>query len=144
MHPNDGRVVSSFIVQALTSRNLTVFGEGQQTRSFCYVDDLIDGLVKLMTSGDDIAGPLNLGNPRETTVRELAETIINLTGSGSKVVYRPLPQDDPRQRRPDISQAGRELDWQPKVLLKEGLERTIAYFDNLLSGGVVRERILQF
>ena len=132
MHPNDGRVVSTFIVQALTGRDITVFGEGQQTRSFCYVDDLIDGFFKLMASGDEITGPINLGNPGEFTMLELAEHVIELTGSQSKVVHRPLPQDDPRQRRPDITKASELLGWKPAVPLHEGLVKTIAYFDELL------------
>ena len=142
MHPNDGRVVSSFIVQALTGLDITVFGEGQQTRSFCYVDDLIDGFMRLMNSPDDVVGPINLGNPREMTVRELAETIIKITGSSSKIVNRPLPQDDPRQRKPDISQASRQIGWAPKVSLEEGLGKTISYFEGMLSAGLKKEQLL--
>jgi UDP-glucuronate decarboxylase len=143
-HPNDGRVVSSFIVQALMGRDITVFGSGEQTRSFCYVDDLIEGFVRLMNSPDDVTGPINLGNPGEFTIRELAETIISLTGSKSKIVYRPLPPDDPRQRRPDISQAQASLGWQPKVPLSEGLKRTIPYFETLLSNGAAKQDIAEY
>jgi UDP-glucuronate decarboxylase len=132
-HPNDGRVVSSFIVQALRNQDITVFGDGGQTRSFCYVDDLISGLISFMETEPEITGPLNLGNPAELTIRELAELIIELTGSRSKIVHRPLPQDDPRQRKPDISEAERLLNWRPTVSLKEGLTKTIPYFEQLLS-----------
>jgi UDP-glucuronate decarboxylase len=132
MHPNDGRVVSNFIVQALLGRDITVYGEGTQTRAFCYVDDLIEGLVRLMRSGDDLTGPVNIGNPQEFTMLQLAGTVIDLTGSRSKVVHRPLPQDDPRQRRPDISKAQKTLGWEPRTPLEEGLTQTIAYFDELL------------
>jgi UDP-glucuronate decarboxylase len=128
MHPNDGRVVSNFIVQALKNAPLTVFGDGSQTRSFCYVDDLIDGLVRLMDSPDEFTGPVNLGNPREFTIRELAETVIRLTGSSSRLLFSPLPQDDPRQRRPNISLATEQLGWQPNIPLEKGLGRTIEYF----------------
>ena len=133
MHPNDGRVVSNFIVQALRNNPITVFGDGNQTRSFCYVDDLVDGLVRLMGSGDDFTGPLNLGNPAEFTIRELAEKVIALTGSRSKIEARPLPADDPRQRQPDISLARSTLNWAPKTQLDEGLKKTIAYFDATLA-----------
>ncbi|SEN65176.1 UDP-glucuronate decarboxylase [Sphingomonas gellani] len=133
MHPNDGRVVSSFIVQALQGHDITIFGDGQQTRSFCYVSDLIDGFSKLMAS--DQAGPVNIGNPGEFTIRELAETVIALTGSRSRLVNLPLPSDDPKQRRPDIAIAREKLNWAPLVQLHEGLIKTIAYFDTLLSGG---------
>ncbi len=133
MHPNDGRVVSNFIVQALKNKPITVFGDGNQTRSFCYVDDLVDGLVRLMESGDDLTGPVNLGNPNEFTIRQLAEKVIALTGSRSKIESRPLPADDPRQRRPDISQARSALKWAPKTQLEEGLKKTIAYFDATLA-----------
>jgi UDP-glucuronate decarboxylase len=136
-HPNDGRVVSSFIVQALLNRDITVFGEGLQTRSFCYVDDLIAGLLKLMETPSDVTGPLNLGNPEEFTMLELAQLILDLTGSRSKIVHRPLPEDDPRQRRPDISEAHRVLDWRPTISLKQGLATTIAYFENLVAEGAV-------
>ena len=136
-HPNDGRVVSTFIVQALLNRDITVYGEGLQTRSFCYVDDLIDGLLKLMESSSDVTGPINLGNPEEFTIIALAHTILDLTGSRSKVIHRPLPEDDPRQRCPDISEAERLLHWRPKVSLSEGLESTIAYFEALVAEGAV-------
>ena len=139
MHPNDGRVVSSFIVQALQGKDITVFGEGDQTRSFCYVDDLIEGFVRLMATGDEVTGPVNLGNPGEFTIRQLAEQVIELTGTRSKLVHRPLPQDDPRQRRPDISLAGDLMDWRPTVQLRQGLEKTIAYFDQLLKGERARD-----
>jgi len=132
-HPRDGRVVSSFIVQALTGQDITVFGEGQQTRSFCYVDDLIDGFIALMDSPPDVAGPVNLGNPGEFTILELAEKVIALTGSQSRVIHRPLPEDDPKQRRPDISVAKAKLGWEPTVSLEAGLKRTIPYFEQLLS-----------
>jgi UDP-glucuronate decarboxylase len=135
MHPNDGRVVSNFIVQALRGRPITLYGEGSQTRSFCYVDDLIDGILRLMASPADLKGPVNLGNPRESTIRELAETIIRMTGSTSKLQFLPLPQDDPKQRQPDISTARERLGWAPSVPLQEGLLHTIAYFEKLLSAG---------
>ncbi|CUH97903.1 UDP-glucuronic acid decarboxylase family protein [Leisingera aquaemixtae] len=134
MHPNDGRVVSNFIVQALKGEPITLFGDGMQTRSFCYVSDLVDALVRFMAAGPGCHGPMNLGNPVEITIRELAERIVGMTGSQSEIVYRPLPQDDPMQRRPDISLAKRELDWAPSVALEEGLGKTISYFDGLLSG----------
>ncbi len=133
MHPNDGRVVSNFIVQALSNQDITIYGEGNQTRSFCYVDDLVEGLIRLMGTSPDVTGPVNLGNPAEFTIRELAELVIKLTGSSSKMIFRPLPQDDPRQRCPDISKARELLDWKPTVALREGLVRTISYFDRLLS-----------
>lgn len=132
MHPNDGRVVSNFIVQALQGQPITVYGNGNQTRSFCYVDDLVDGLLRLMDSKDDVTGPINLGNPGEFTIRELAEIVIELTGSRSTIVEMPLPQDDPRQRQPDISYAKKTLDWSPTTELRIGLGKTIAYFDDLL------------
>lgn len=132
MHPNDGRVVSNFIVQALRGEDITIYGEGQQTRSFCYVDDLIEGFVLLMRSPDEVKGPINLGNPGEFTMLQLAERVLALTGSSSKLVFRPLPQDDPQQRQPDISQAKAVLNWQPTVALDQGLEKTICYFDALL------------
>ncbi|MDR3438456.1 SDR family oxidoreductase [Telmatospirillum sp.] len=135
MHPNDGRVVSNFIVQALEGRDITIYGEGTQTRSFCFVDDLIEGFVRLMATDKAITGPMNLGNPVEFTMRELAELVIEVTGSKSKLVYAPLPVDDPKMRRPDISYARRELGgWEPKVPLKTGLEKTAAYFEKTLSG----------
>ncbi len=133
MHPNDGRVVSNFIVQALKNKPITLFGDGNQTRSFCYVDDLVDGLVRLMDSGDDLTGPVNLGNPNEFTIRQLAEKVIALTGSRSKIESRPLPADDPRQRQPDISLARAALKWAPKTQLEDGLKKTIAYFDATLA-----------
>ena len=133
MHPRDGRVVSSFIVQALTGQDITIFGEGQQTRSFCYVDDLIEGFLRLMDSPREVVGPVNLGNPGEFTMLELAHKVIDLTGTKSRIVHRPLPSDDPRQRRPDISLAESVLDWKPTVSLEDGLKRTIPYFDRLLA-----------
>lgn len=133
MHPDDGRVVSNFVVQALNNQPITLFGDGSQTRSFCYVDDLIRGLMKLMNSEDSIAGPINLGNPVEFTIAELAELVVSMTGSASKIVRKPLPQDDPKQRQPDISRARSELLWEPTVDLKAGLRLTIEYFDRLLA-----------
>ena len=141
MHPNDGRVVSNFIVQALRGRDITVYGDGTQTRAFCYVDDLIDGLVRLMKSHDEVIGPINLGNPEEFTMLELAAAVIDLTGSRSKVVHRPRPEDDPRQRRPDISKAGNILEWEPHTPLKEGLAKTIGYFEELLKVPNVQEML---
>ena len=132
MHPNDGRVVSNFIVQALKGEPITIFGDGAQTRSFCYVDDLIEGFIRLMATDDEVTGPINLGNPGEFTIRQLAELVIAETGSKSKLVFKPLPQDDPLQRQPNISLAQKHLGWEPKVPLKDGLKRTIAYFDDLL------------
>ena len=128
MHPNDGRVVSNFIVQALQGNDITVYGDGSQTRSFCYVSDLVDGLVRLMDSDEDTTGPINLGNPGEFTIRRLAEKVIEMTGSSSKIVEKPLPSDDPKRRRPDISLAKATLDWEPTVKLEEGLGPTIEYF----------------
>ncbi len=133
MHPNDGRVVSNFIVQALRGHDITLYGDGSQTRAFCYVDDLIDGFVRLMASGDDVTGPINIGNPHEIPVRELAERVIRLTGSASKIVLRPLPEDDPTQRCPDITRARTQLGWTPHVLLEDGLQRTIAYFRGMMA-----------
>ncbi|MBW2201574.1 MAG: SDR family oxidoreductase [Deltaproteobacteria bacterium] len=133
MHPNDGRVVSNFILQALRGESITLYGKGDQTRSFCYVSDLVDGLVRLMNTGDEITGPVNLGNPREFSILELAQLILDLTGSKSKIRYEPLPQDDPRQRRPDITLANQILDWEPEISTEEGLGRTIDYFKGLLS-----------
>jgi UDP-glucuronate decarboxylase len=133
MHPNDGRVVSNFIIQALQGDDVTIYGDGAQTRSFCYVDDLVDGLIRLMATGDDVTGPINLGNPQESTVLELATAIIEMTASKSKIVKKPLPPDDPRQRQPDIAQARKALDWAPHTALQDGLRKTIAYFDDLLS-----------
>jgi UDP-glucuronate decarboxylase len=132
MHPNDGRVVSNFIVQALQGHPITIYGEGNQTRSFCYVDDLIEGLVRLMNTADGFTGPVNIGNPGEFTIRELAEKVREMTGSSSELVFKPLPSDDPMQRKPDITMARRELDWQPHVSLEQGLAKTIPYFDALL------------
>jgi UDP-glucuronate decarboxylase len=142
MHPNDGRVVSNFIVQALLGRDITVFGDGLQTRAFCYVDDLIDGLVRLMNSSDDVTGPINVGNPKEFTILELASLVIELTGSRSRIVHRPRPQDDPRQRRPDISKAYDLLKWAPQTPLREGLMKTITYFEDLLKDEAVRPFII--
>lgn len=135
MHPNDGRVVSNFIVQALAGDDITLYGDGSQTRSFCYVDDLVEAFVRIMATGDDFVGPVNIGNPGEFTILELAEKVIEFIGSGSKIVNKPLPQDDPTRRRPDISLAQEKLGWTPKVELDEGLRRTVDYFDRLLSGG---------
>lgn len=132
MHPNDGRVVSNFIVQALKGEPITIYGDGSQTRSFCYVDDLIEGFVRFMDAPAAFTGPMNLGNPGEFTMKELAEKVIDLTGSKSKLTYLPLPQDDPKQRRPDITLAKSKLSWEPKVHLTDGLRHTIAYFDDLL------------
>lgn len=132
MHPNDGRVVSNFIIQAITNRDITVFGNGSQTRSFCYVDDLIEGLVLMMNGSDDFAGPVNLGNPSEFTILELAQKILDITGSRSKIVFKPLPEDDPRHRRPEIKLAQERLKWRPVVDLEQGLKRTIEYFDKIL------------
>jgi UDP-glucuronate decarboxylase len=135
MHPNDGRVVSNFIVQALRGEPITIYGEGQQTRSFCYVDVLVEGFLRLMASDAGLTGPVNLGNPGEFTIRELAEKVIALTGSKSAIVFKPLPSDDPLQRQPDIALARERLGWEPVVQLDEGLSRTIAYFDELLGNG---------
>ncbi len=135
MHPNDGRVVSNFIVQALKGAPITIFGDGLQTRSFCYVDDLVDGLVRLMDSPDEVVGPINLGNPGEFTMLGLAETILEVTESRSELRFEPLPTDDPRQRKPDISRAVEGLGWAPTVGLREGLKKTVAYFEELLSTG---------
>jgi UDP-glucuronate decarboxylase len=128
MHPNDGRVVSNFIVQALRGEDITIYGDGLQTRSFCYIDDLVEGFVRLMASEDEVTGPVNLGNPGEFTIKQLAELVIEQTGAKSSLIYKPLPEDDPMQRCPDIGLAKRVLDWQPTVPLAEGLEKTIAYF----------------
>ena len=132
MHPQDGRVVSNFIMQALRGEDITIYGDGSQTRSFCYVSDLIEGWIRLMASPDDVTGPINIGNPGEFTMIELAENVIELTGSKSKLVYEPLPADDPKQRQPDITLAKEKLGWEPKVPLREGLAKTIEYFDSLL------------
>lgn len=133
MHPNDGRVISNFIMQALLNRDITVYGDGSQTRSFCYVDDLVDGLVRLMATNDEVTGPVNIGNPVELSMRDLASMIIDMTGSQSRIVARPLPENDPRQRQPDISRAKDLLSWAPQTPLREGLIRTIAYFEALLA-----------
>jgi len=135
MHPADGRVVSNFIVQALSNKPITVYGDGSQTRSFCYVDDLIEGFVRLMATREGFTGPVNIGNPGEFTIRELAEKVIEFTGSKSELVFKDLPSDDPMQRCPDITLAKKEMDWQPKVMLDEGLQKTIPYFDELLTSG---------
>jgi UDP-glucuronate decarboxylase len=132
MHPNDGRVVSNFIMQALQNQPISIYGEGQQTRSFCYVADLVEGLMKLMTSAAEVTGPINLGNPGEFTIRELAELVIELTGSASKLEFKPLPEDDPKQRQPDITRARTVLGWEPKIKLRDGLKQTIPYFENIL------------
>jgi UDP-glucuronate decarboxylase len=134
MHPHDGRVVSNFIMQALKGENITIYGDGKQTRSFCYVSDLIEGWMRLMASPDEVTGPINIGNPGEFTMLELAENVIELTDSKSKLVFEPLPADDPKQRQPDITQAKEKLGWEPKVPLREGLAKTIEYFDGLLKG----------
>lgn len=139
MHPNDGRVVSNFIVQALQGKPITIYGDGGQTRSFCYVDDLIDGFVRLMESPAEVTGPINLGNPGEFTIRELAELTIEMTGSKSTLTFQTLPQDDPKQRRPNIALADKQLGWQPTIQLREGLARTIEYFDGLLSDGALEK-----
>lgn len=133
MHPRDGRVVSNFIVQALQGEDITIYGEGQQSRSFCYRDDLIEGMIRLMNADDAVNMPVNIGNPNEFTIRELAELIIEITGSKSKFVFQPLPQDDPIQRQPDITLAKKHLDWTPKIELREGLEKTVLYFEKTLS-----------
>jgi UDP-glucuronate decarboxylase len=132
MHPHDGRVVSNFIIQALLGRDITIYGDGSQTRSFCYVDDLIDGLARLMGSPDEVVGPINIGNPVEFSMLQLANVVRELTGSRARVVHRPLPQDDPQQRQPDISKAQEILGWKPATPLREGLVKTIAYFEALL------------
>ena len=132
MHPNDGRVVSNFVVQALRGEPITIYGDGSQTRAFCYVEDLVEGLLRLMASGEDVTGPINLGNPGEFTMLELAQMVLELTGAKSELVFRPLPADDPKQRRPDIAKASEALDWRPVTPLREGLGKTIAYFDDLL------------
>lgn len=134
MHPNDGRVVSNFIVQALRGDPITIYGNGNQTRSFCYVDDLIEGLIRLMNSPDDLTGPVNLGNPEEINILDLANKIVTLTHSRSEVIFGPLPKNDPKQRRPDITLAKERLEWSPRISLEEGLGKTIAYFDSLLRG----------
>jgi UDP-glucuronate decarboxylase len=137
MHPNDGRVVSNFIVQALQNKDITIYGDGSQTRAFCYVDDLVDGLVRLMKTPKNVTGPINLGNPGEFSIGQLAETVIDLVGTSSRIICLPLPADDPRQRRPDISKANELLGWKPTIALKEGLLRTIPYFEKILKKGLV-------
>jgi len=132
MHPNDGRVVSNFIVQALKGDPITIYGDGSQTRSFCYVDDLLDGMVRLMGTPADFVGPVNVGNPEEMTIRELAEEVLKLVGGPSRLIFEPLPEDDPRQRQPDISLAKEKLGWEPRVSLEDGLKETVAYFRKAL------------
>ena len=132
MHPNDGRVVSNFIVQALQNEDITIYGDGSQTRSFCYVNDMVDGFLLFMDTDDELRGPLNMGNPREFTIQELAETVINLTGSNSKIIYKPLPEDDPKQRQPNIDLSKEKLNWSPNIEIKAGLKRTINYFGEII------------
>jgi UDP-glucuronate decarboxylase len=139
MHPNDGRVVSNFIVQALLGKDITIYGDGSQTRSFCYVDDLIDGMMRLMGTGDAITGPINIGNPNEFTILELATKIIDMVGSKSKIARRPLPENDPRQRQPDITLAKKHLGWEPRTQVDQGLRLTISYFEKMLAGENTRE-----
>ena len=141
MHPNDGRVVSNFIVQALLGTDITIYGDGSQTRSFCYVDDLIEGFVRLMKSPDDVTGPINLGNPAEFTILQLASQVIEFVGSRSRIVHQPLPQDDPRQRQPNISRAREILNWSPRTPLADGLKRTISYFEELLRDQSLRKQL---
>jgi UDP-glucuronate decarboxylase len=139
MHPNDGRVVSNFIVQGLLGQDMTIYGDGSQTRSFCYVDDMIDGFIRLMATEDAVTGPINIGNPNEFTILQLATTIIEMIGAKSKIVRRPLPENDPRQRQPNIALAKKHLSWEPRTQLKEGLARTISYFEKLLAENATRE-----
>ena len=141
MHPNDGRVVSNFIVQALLDKDITIYGDGSQTRSFCYVEDLIDGLMRLMQTGDTVTGPINIGNPNEFTILELAQFVIEMIGARSKIIRKQLPENDPRQRQPDISLAKKQLSWEPRTQLREGLTRTIAYFEKVLSETRVRDML---
>ena len=141
MHPNDGRVVSNFIVQALQNQPITLYGTGEQTRSFCYVDDLIEGFIRFMASPGDLPGPVNLGNPAESSIRELADLVIEMIGSSSKLEFRPLPEDDPARRRPDITVAQERLDWSPRVDLREGLQSTIAYFESMLRSGRIPQSV---
>jgi UDP-glucuronate decarboxylase len=141
MHPNDGRVVSNFIVQALLGRDITVYGEGLQTRSFCYVDDLVEGLIRLMKTPPAVTGPVNIGNPAEFKIIELAQMIVALVGSRSKIVHRALPENDPKQRQPNISLAQELLGWKPRIALKEGLTKTVAYFERLLSDDALRAQL---
>ena len=131
MHPFDGRVISNFCRQAIKGEDITIFGDGSQTRSFCYRDDLVEGIIRMMNNTEDFVGPVNLGNPDEFTIKELAELIVDLTGSASKIVYEPLPADDPKRRKPDITLAKKQLDWEPKVKLKAGLKQTIEYFQSI-------------
>ena len=133
MHPNDGRVVSNFIVQALQNEDITIYGDGGQSRSFCFVDDMVDGFLLFMETDDEFKGPLNMGNPNEFTIQELAEKVIDLTGSNSKIIYKTLPEDDPKQRQPNIDLAKEKLNWSPEVELEAGLERTIAYFRDTIN-----------
>ena len=133
MQPDDGRVISNFIVQALKNRDITIYGDGRQTRSFCYVNDLLGGIIKMMNSREDFVGPVNLGNPNEFTILDLAKKITKLTNSKSKIIYKPLPEDDPKQRQPNIELAKKELKWEPKIQLDEGLKKTINYFERLLN-----------
>ena len=137
MHPHDGRVVSNFIVQALRGEDITIYGDGSQTRSFCYVDDLIEGMLRMMATSPEVTGPINIGNPNEFAIRELAELIIKITDTKSRLKFERLPSDDPKQRRPDISTARTILAWEPTTQLREGLVKTIAYFDQLLSEGAM-------
>jgi UDP-glucuronate decarboxylase len=139
MHPQDGRVVSNFIVQALQGRPITIYGDGSQTRSFCYVDDLIDGFMGLMATDASVTGPMNLGNPTEFTIRELADVIREIVGSRVPIIQLPLPQDDPKQRKPDITHARKLLNWEPQVQLKRGIEATVSYFDKILATGMTRK-----
>jgi len=139
MHPRDGRVVSNFIVQALCNETISVYGDGQQSRSFCYVDDLVEGLLRLMATGDEVTGPINLGNPDEFTILQLAELVIEMIGSRSKIEQFPLPEDDPRQRQPDIRRAREILEWEPTIKLKDGLKKTIAYFENMMTDGLLAQ-----
>lgn len=132
MHVNDGRVVSNFVVQALRGEDITIYGDGSQTRSFCYCDDMIEGFIRLMSTGDEVTGPMNLGNPLECTIKQLAEIVLELVGSRGKLIFKPLPSDDPKQRQPEISFAKKTLEWEPAIELREGLERTIQYFDDYL------------
>lgn len=137
MHPNDGRVVSNFILQALRHEPITIFGDGSQTRSFCYVDDMVEGLVLLMKTSDEVTGPVNLGNLEECSILDLAGQILKLTGSDSRIIFKPSPQDDPERRQPDISLAKKVLGWSPRVALEEGLRKTVDYFDDLLRSGII-------
>jgi len=139
MLPHDGRVVSNFVMQALTGKDITIYGEGNQTRSFCYVDDLIEAMIRVMATPDDFTGPINIGNPTEFTIRQLAEEVISLTGSKSRLIFKPLPVDDPKQRQPDISLAKKTIDWSPSVELKSGLEKTISYFRAQLQSGAIAQ-----